>query len=158
MAITVIVFAAVHYGYRLGGVIAIAMKGVVSALLFLWGGSLIPMFLFHFIGHLGSLYWARRAGWPTRKRFRRVAQVFALEFSGGGWPTLKRLRSRWFSRHVRYLHRSIYRPRITYSGCRTLRFSEGCVLARDSPLGSVHAVNPSPPSELRDRLPISPVL
>ena len=73
VAITVIVFAAVHYGYRLGGVIAIAMKGVVSALLFLWGGSLIPMFLFHFIGNLGSLYWARRAAGPPVS-------------VSGGWP------------------------------------------------------------------------
>jgi hypothetical protein len=58
-AITVAVFAAVHYGYRLGGAVAVALKGVVSVLLFLWFGSLIPMFLFHCIGNLGSLYWAR---------------------------------------------------------------------------------------------------
>ena len=59
IAMTVIVFAAVHYGYRLFGVFAVALKCVISALLFLYSGSLIPMCLFHFIGNLGSLYWAR---------------------------------------------------------------------------------------------------
>lgn len=59
VAITAVVFGAVHYGYRLG-VIAVALKGTISALLFLWSGSLIPSFLYHFIGNLSSLYWARR--------------------------------------------------------------------------------------------------
>ncbi len=59
VAVTAIVFAAVHYAYRFGTV-AVAVKGAVSGLIFLWCGSLIPMFLFHFIGNLGSLYWARR--------------------------------------------------------------------------------------------------
>lgn len=54
------VFGAVHFEYRLGAV-ATAMYGCVSALLFLWLHSLIPMFLFHFIGNMGSLYWARKA-------------------------------------------------------------------------------------------------
>lgn len=60
VSITAIVFGAVHWEYRFGA-FATAMYGAVSALLFLWLGSLIPMFLFHFIGNLGSLYWVRRA-------------------------------------------------------------------------------------------------
>lgn len=59
VAVTAIVFAAVHYSYGFGGAAAVALKGTASALLFLWSGSLIPMFLFHFIGNTGSLYWAR---------------------------------------------------------------------------------------------------
>ncbi len=59
IAITVIVFGGVHYGYGFGGALAVALKGVVSALLFLWCGSLIPMFLYQFIGNFGSFYWAR---------------------------------------------------------------------------------------------------
>lgn len=61
IAATAVVFGAVHLTYRTGAV-AVAVKGAVSALLFFWCGSLIPMFLFHFIGNLGSLYWLRRAG------------------------------------------------------------------------------------------------
>jgi membrane protease YdiL (CAAX protease family) len=60
VAFTAIVFGAVHFEYRFGAIVT-AMYGVLSALLFLWLGSLIPMFLFHFIGNLGSLYSARRA-------------------------------------------------------------------------------------------------
>jgi membrane protease YdiL (CAAX protease family) len=59
VALTVGVFAAVHYGYRLGA-LAVALKGLMSALLFLWSGSLILTFLFHSIGNFGSLYRARR--------------------------------------------------------------------------------------------------
>jgi membrane protease YdiL (CAAX protease family) len=59
VVLTALVFGAVHFEYRFG-VLATAMYGALSALLFLWLGSLIPMFLFHFIGNLGSLYWARR--------------------------------------------------------------------------------------------------
>ena len=59
IAVTAIVFAAVHYSYGFGGAVAVAFKGTASALLFLWSGSLIPMFLFHLIGNIGSLYWAR---------------------------------------------------------------------------------------------------
>jgi membrane protease YdiL (CAAX protease family) len=61
VALTAIVFAAVHYGYRFGA-FAVALKGIMSALLFLWSGSLILTFLFHFIGNLGSLYRARETG------------------------------------------------------------------------------------------------
>jgi hypothetical protein len=66
VAMTAIVLAAVHYGYRFGTV-AVAVKGAVSGLIFLSCGSLIPMFLFHFIGNLGSLYWARRAPIGTER-------------------------------------------------------------------------------------------
>jgi membrane protease YdiL (CAAX protease family) len=57
---TAVVFGAVHFTYRFGA-IAVAIKGAASALLFLLCGSLIPMFLVHFIGNLGSLYWLRAA-------------------------------------------------------------------------------------------------
>jgi len=60
IAMTMLVFASMHYGYGLFGAFAVALKGTISALLFLWSGSLIPMFLYHFIGNLGSLYRARR--------------------------------------------------------------------------------------------------
>ena len=58
VATTAIVFAAVHYGYGFGAVIA-GVKGAISALLFLHYGSLIVLFSFHFVGNLGSLYWNR---------------------------------------------------------------------------------------------------
>jgi hypothetical protein len=61
---TAVVFGAVHFTYRFG-VVATAIKGAASALLFLWCGSLIPMFLFHFIGNLGGLYWLRRVAQPS---------------------------------------------------------------------------------------------
>lgn len=56
--VTAAVFGVAHFEYRFGALVT-AMYGAISALLFLWLGSLIPMFLFHFIGNLGSLYWAR---------------------------------------------------------------------------------------------------
>lgn len=59
VAMTVIVFAAVHYSYGFGGAAAVGTKGTFSALLFLHYGSLIVPFLYHFIGNLGSLYWYR---------------------------------------------------------------------------------------------------
>ncbi len=59
VAATVIVFALVHYGYGLGGSVAVALKETVSALFFLRYRSLIVPFSFHFIGNLGSFYWHR---------------------------------------------------------------------------------------------------
>lgn len=61
VVITAAVFGAVHFPYGLGGATAVAVKGAMSALLFLWWGALIPMALFHFVGSLGSLYLIRRA-------------------------------------------------------------------------------------------------
>lgn len=61
VVLTAIVFGLVHFEYHPGGMLAVALKGVASALLFLWLGSLIPMFLFHFLGNMGSLYWIRRS-------------------------------------------------------------------------------------------------
>lgn len=58
VALTAIVFGAVHHSYGIGGATAVALKGTASALLFLWCGSLIPMFFFHLVGNLGSFYWA----------------------------------------------------------------------------------------------------
>lgn len=67
IAVTASVFGAVHLSYRFGA-LAVAMKGAASGLIFIWCGSLIPMFLFHFMGNLGSLYWARHPanGPPSR--------------------------------------------------------------------------------------------
>jgi len=67
VVMTLAVFAAVHYLYRFG-VIAVFLKGAISAILFLWSGSLIPSFLYHFIGNLGSLYLARRIAEPGQAR------------------------------------------------------------------------------------------
>ena len=72
IAFVTIVFVAMHgqyyihpdkpsWAFRLGAVLGIGSKSVASSLLFLWSGSLITTFPFHFIGNLGSLYWARRS-------------------------------------------------------------------------------------------------
>lgn len=57
---TVVVFGVVHIGYGFYGASSVSAKSVPSAVLFLWRGSLIPMFLYHFIGNLGILYRLRR--------------------------------------------------------------------------------------------------
>lgn len=59
VAMTVVVFAAMHYAYRFWGATAVAVKAAVSALLFLHFHSLVVTFLYHFVGNLGSLYWNR---------------------------------------------------------------------------------------------------
>lgn len=59
--VTTLVFGALHYPYRLGA-LAVATMGATSGLLFLWRGSLIPSYLFHFIGNLGALYWMSHGG------------------------------------------------------------------------------------------------
>lgn len=56
---TMLVFAAVHYSYRLWGATAAGLKEAVSAVLFLHFGSLLVTVPYHFIGNLGSLYWNR---------------------------------------------------------------------------------------------------
>lgn len=61
VAVTASVFGAAHLAYRVSGALSVSARGVVSALLFLWLGSLMPMVLFHFIGDLGNLYWLRRS-------------------------------------------------------------------------------------------------
>jgi hypothetical protein len=61
LVIVGIIFGAVHFPYRLG-VVPVGMFGILSGMLFLWRGCLIPSFLFPFLGNLGSLYWARRVG------------------------------------------------------------------------------------------------
>jgi membrane protease YdiL (CAAX protease family) len=60
------VFGALHYQYRVGA-IATGVYGAISVFLFLWRGSLIPPYLFHFIGNMGALYWARRGAALTRR-------------------------------------------------------------------------------------------
>lgn len=57
--LTAITISLVHFPYRLGA-FATASLGAVSGILFLWRGSLLPSFLFHFIGNIGALYWARQ--------------------------------------------------------------------------------------------------
>ena len=57
--VTAVVFGTIHLSYGYLGALSVAAKGATSALLFLWWGALIPMFLFHFSGNLGSLYWIR---------------------------------------------------------------------------------------------------
>jgi len=69
VTITIVVFAAMHYSYRFWGAVAVAVKGSVSAILFLHFGSLIVTFFCHFVANLGSLYWNRY--W----RPRRVADL-----------------------------------------------------------------------------------
>lgn len=59
VAITTLVFGAMHYAYGFWGAYAVASSEAVSALLFLHYGSLVVTFLFHFIGNVGSLYWNR---------------------------------------------------------------------------------------------------
>ena len=59
VAMTILVFAAMHYSYRFWGAAAVAVKGIVSAILFLNFGSVIVTFLYHFVGNLGSLHWNR---------------------------------------------------------------------------------------------------
>lgn len=58
-AMTIVVFAAMHYSYRFWGAVAVAVKGTISAMLFLHFGSLIANFFYHFVANLGSLYWNR---------------------------------------------------------------------------------------------------
>lgn len=60
------VFGALHYQYR-AGAIATGVYGAISASLFLWRGSLIPPYLFHFVGNIGALYWARRGAALLRR-------------------------------------------------------------------------------------------
>jgi hypothetical protein len=58
-AVIVCVFATGHYSYGLWGVVAVAAKGAVSALLFLHFRSLFATFPYHLVTNLGSLYWNR---------------------------------------------------------------------------------------------------
>jgi membrane protease YdiL (CAAX protease family) len=59
VVLTAIAFGLAHFPHRMGAV-AIACIGAFSGMLFLWRGSLVPPFLFHFLGNLGVLYWDRR--------------------------------------------------------------------------------------------------
>jgi membrane protease YdiL (CAAX protease family) len=60
------VFGALHHQYRVGA-IATGGYGAISASLFLWRGSLMPPYLFHFIGNIGALYWSRRGAALLRR-------------------------------------------------------------------------------------------
>jgi Type II CAAX prenyl endopeptidase Rce1-like len=68
VAMTTIVFAAMHYSYRLWGAVAVGAKEVISAVLFLHFGSVIVTFFYHFVANLGSLYWNRYWRATTRGR------------------------------------------------------------------------------------------
>jgi len=59
ITLIVLVFAAMHHRYRLWGAAAVAVKGTISALLFLHFGSLVVTFPYHLLGNLGSLYFNR---------------------------------------------------------------------------------------------------
>lgn len=56
IAMTVVVFAAMHYSYGFWGAVGVALVESVSALLFLHFGSLFVTFFYHLLGNLGSLY------------------------------------------------------------------------------------------------------
>jgi hypothetical protein len=58
------VFGALHYQYRVGA-IGTGVYGAISASLFLWRGSLLPSYLFHYVMNMGSFYWACRRAVPT---------------------------------------------------------------------------------------------
>lgn len=60
ISVTAAVFGLMHFAYRPGGILAIALYGAISGWLFVSRGSLLPSFLFHCIGNVGALYWARR--------------------------------------------------------------------------------------------------
>ena len=60
VGLTVIAFGVVHFRDGFWAATAIAMLGVFSCLLFLWTRSLIATCLFHFMGNLAALHWARR--------------------------------------------------------------------------------------------------
>lgn len=59
VAMILTVFALLHYGYGFSGAVGAAVWELGSVLLFLHYRSLIPPFLFHFVGNLGALYWHR---------------------------------------------------------------------------------------------------
>jgi hypothetical protein len=62
--LTAAVFGMMHLHYRLGGALAKSLYGVASASLFLWRGSLLSPYLFHYISNIGTFYWNRRIGTP----------------------------------------------------------------------------------------------
>jgi hypothetical protein len=59
VVVTSAVFGAVHFPYRLGA-FGPASLAVISGSLFIWRRSLLPSYLFHFLGNLGVLYRIRR--------------------------------------------------------------------------------------------------
>lgn len=58
------VFGALHFQYR-AGAIGTGVYGAISASLFLWRGSLLPSYLFHYVMNIGSFYWACHASRRT---------------------------------------------------------------------------------------------
>ena len=59
VAMILTVFVALHCGYGFWGALGSTVWELGSVLLFLHYRSLIPPFLFHFIGNLGAFYWYR---------------------------------------------------------------------------------------------------
>jgi len=60
------VFGALHFRYG-SEAIGTGVYGAVSACLFLWRGSLLPSYLFHYVRNIGSFYWARRGAALLRR-------------------------------------------------------------------------------------------
>ncbi|MGP8156698.1 MAG: lysostaphin resistance A-like protein [Candidatus Acidiferrales bacterium] len=60
LTLTACVFGALHFEHR-PEMLRKAILGAISGSLFLWRGSLLPPFIFHFVGNLGYLYWFRLA-------------------------------------------------------------------------------------------------
>jgi hypothetical protein len=58
------VFGVLHFQYR-AGAIGTGIYGAISASLFLWRGSLLPSYFFHYAMNMGSFYWARHASRKT---------------------------------------------------------------------------------------------
>ncbi len=57
--LTSTVFGALHFQHR-SGAIGTTVYGAVSACLFLWRGSLLSSYIFHYVRNMGAFYWARR--------------------------------------------------------------------------------------------------
>ena len=59
VVMTIVVFALAHHHYGFWGAIGASAMEIPSPLMFLHYRSLIPLFFFHLIGNLGSIYWHR---------------------------------------------------------------------------------------------------
>jgi len=60
LILTATIFGALHFQHGAGAV-GSAVYGAVSGWLFLWQGSLVAPYLFHYVRNMGALYAARRA-------------------------------------------------------------------------------------------------
>jgi membrane protease YdiL (CAAX protease family) len=60
-------FGAAHFGYGFFGALPTALWGSISASLFLWTGSLLPSYLFHYIGNMISKFYFARHTAPEQQ-------------------------------------------------------------------------------------------